>query len=392
MTDWLDELVARSEDATVIGDTSATLHEPDRNPDRNPGEVVACGAAGERVLVSIIRTQGSCPRDAGTRMLVSTTECSGTIGGGHLEYRAIAVARERLAADEVEFRVERFVLGARLGQCCGGVVHVSFETIAANLPDWVTQLAAVRRSGEPAVIVTPLVEPSTAIVGTLNHHKLIVTSTAVKGHWQNTSLQRKAEVRARAMLCDVNEEPGRRSVEWQSSFLCERIDTESFRIAVFGAGHVGKALVETLAALPCRIDWIDSRTAMLPNSAPANVTRLHCDHPEDEVVDLPAGTCVVIMTHSHALDQRICEEVLKREDLTWCGLIGSLTKRKMFERRLRARGLGTRALARLNCPIGVAGIAGKHPAEIAIGVAAEILQRRQTWQSERSPHRQAVCS
>lgn len=353
MTDWLDELSGK-------GSTYGSL-----------------------VLVSVIRTQGSCPRDAGTRMLVTTQASVDTIGGGHLEYRAIAMAREMLAAGEPAFRVERFALGARLGQCCGGVAHLSFETICGALPAWVGHLAALRQRGEPCILVTSvrdldsksLQNGSEPIAG-----KLIVTASGVCGQLQDGAMHQQAVTRAQAILRD----PGETPVEWRGSLLYERMDAPPFTLAIFGAGHVGKALVHTLAALPCRIDWIDSREDAFADSVPANVTPQLSAHPEDEVQDLPSGSHVVIMTHSHALDQRICEAALKRDDLAWCGLIGSATKRTLFERRLSGRGLDPQALARLTCPIGVAGIDGKHPAEIAIAVAAEILRGQSARAGQRT--------
>jgi len=80
------------------------------------------------VLVTVTRTEGSVPREAGTTMGVFAQGVVGTIGGGHLEHQAIAHARELLrgTADAGE---RRFALGPALGQCCGGVVHLGFERL-----------------------------------------------------------------------------------------------------------------------------------------------------------------------------------------------------------------------------------------------------------------------
>ena len=82
----------------------------------------------------------------------------------------------------------------------------------------------------------------------------------------------------------------------------------------------------------------------------------------------------LVMTHSHQLDLALCEAVLRRGDFAYLGLIGSATKRARFEHRLREGGLDDAALARLTCPIGVPGITGKSPPEIAVAVAAQLLQ------------------
>jgi xanthine dehydrogenase accessory factor len=144
-------------------------------------------------------------------------------------------------------------------------------------------------------------------------------------------------------------------------------------VLVFGAGHVGKALVPLLAQLPCEIAWIDPRAEEFPGALPANVRQIDSSTPEYCVDDALPGSFYIVMTHSHALDQAICERILRRGDFTYCGLIGSRSKRLKFEKRLRARGISAPTLQRLVCPIGVAGIDGKQPAEIAVAVAAQLL-------------------
>ena len=144
--------------------------------------------------------------------------------------------------------------------------------------------------------------------------------------------------------------------------------------APVGAGHVGRAIVKVLSELSCTITWVDSREEEFPNDVPFNVQRVCTDAPRCEVDAAHQGSYFLVMTHSHALDQELSEHILKRDDYAYFGLIGSVTKRRQFERRLLDRGLSHAQLARMHCPIGVAGIEGKEPATIAISVAAEILQ------------------
>jgi xanthine dehydrogenase accessory factor len=127
------------------------------------------------------------------------------------------------------------------------------------------------------------------------------------------------------------------------------------RLVLFGAGHVGQALVRAIAPLPCRIRWLDSR----PGMAPAE----HVADPAE--VRTEPGDLVLVMTHSHALDLAIVEARLRHEDFAWLGLIGSATKRRRFEAQLVAAGVPRERLARLVCPIGLASIKGKDPAVIA---------------------------
>ena len=353
-------------------------------------------------------------------MLVAADACRGTIGGGHLEYQAIAIAREMLATlpPPRSPRLERFPLGARSGQCCGGLVHLSFEHLPAERPAWIARLLTLGRSRRVALVVTRLEAPSISS-GPASHrsartargeadevhsHKRVVTlpqDDDAEGGGEIDSARRpahraerasprdgwhRAEVRAREMLRD----PVSLATRWEPPFLYEPFLPNDFDIRLFGAGHVGRAVVDVLHPLPCTITWIDSRPSAFPAAIPDNVQVLQSDRPEDEVDDAPPGSHLIVMTHSHALDQAICERALRRADIAWCGLIGSSAKRRRFEQRLLARGLGANDLARLVCPIGVRGITGKHPAEIAIAVAADILRVRERDQAAApSAHRAA---
>lgn len=246
------------------------------------------------VVVSVDHTQGSAPREAGTRMLVSAGEVAGTIGGGHLEFEAIRLAREALAQPGWTAFTQRFPLGPRLGQCCGGVVVLRFA---------------------------PLDEAAWA--------------------------------------------------DWT-------VEAPRFVLQLYGAGHVGRALVRVLATLPCEVQWIDERDDAFPTEAPgsgaAHVERICVDGVEAEVDRAPPGACFLVMTHQHDLDLRITEAILRRGDFRYFGLIGSKTKRARFEHRLVERGIAPEVIARMRCPIGVPGIEGKAPEVIAVAVAAELLQ------------------
>ena len=231
------------------------------------------------VLVTIIEERGSTPRNAGSKMVVSAERIFDTIGGGHLEYKAMEIARELLVSGSQQTRLERFSLGASLGQCCGGVNVLLFEPM-----------------GRPQA-----------------------------------------------------------------------------QIAVFGAGHVGRALVPLLASLPCRVRWIDSREAEFPPHVPDGVTRIVSEEVVDEVDNLPAGSYCIVMTHNHQLDLELTAAILKRGDFARFGLIGSRTKRAKFEHRLRDRGFDPALVQRMRCPMGLAEVKGKLPMEIAVSVAAEVI-------------------
>jgi xanthine dehydrogenase accessory factor len=120
------------------------------------------------------------------------------------------------------------------------------------------------------------------------------------------------------------------------------------------------------------VSWVDSRAEQFPANIPVHTQRVVSDYPQDEVAEAPAGSCFLVMTHSHQLDYQICEQILQRDDFRYCGLIGSQTKRRKFEQRMRVRGLEHLA-AHLTCPIGISGISGKEPAVIAVAVVAQLL-------------------
>ncbi|WP_345813010.1 xanthine dehydrogenase accessory protein XdhC [Paraburkholderia sp. PREW-6R] len=147
-------------------------------------------------------------------------------------------------------------------------------------------------------------------------------------------------------------------------------------VVLFGAGHVGHALVELLGSLPCVVQWVDERDELFPDETPANVQIEATDTPEAIVDTAPPGAYFLVMTHNHALDFSLTERIMRRRDFTYFGMIGSKTKRVKFERRLLDRGVDLDRLADMTCPIGVSGIVDKGPPVIAVAVCAELLQIR----------------
>jgi len=242
------------------------------------------------VLVSVDSIVGSTPREAGAKMIVTATQLYGTIGGGNLEYQACRIARNQLE-DGADDGLQRFPLGAGLGQCCGGLVNLMFEKLGAD-SDW-----------EELVRVDDCVE-----------------------------------------------------------------------LYLFGAGHVGQAVVRALQDLPINIHWIDTRDDVLPQVTSHGVSAICTDTPEAEVEAAAVGSYFLVMTHDHSIDQHLSEQILSRDDFTYFGLIGSLSKRRNFETRMQRRGIDAHKFSRMTCPIGIDGINSKQPAQIAISVAAEILQ------------------
>jgi xanthine dehydrogenase accessory factor len=149
-------------------------------------------------------------------------------------------------------------------------------------------------------------------------------------------------------------------------------------VALFGGGHVGRALAQTLASLPLQLRWIDSRDEIFPDPLPAHILIEHADPVQAVVDDLLPGSLVLVMSFSHAEDLEVVAACLTRQrvraDLPFIGLIGSKSKWAAFRHRLEARGFTAAELALVTCPIGVPGIQGKAPEVIAVAVAAQLLQ------------------
>ncbi len=280
------------------------------------------------VLITITRTRGSAPRDAGTRMAVAlATDAAalivgGTIGGGNLEYKALEIAQNMLKSEPknaLEMPVfetttsssdpsrenRAFPLGASLGQCCGGWVEMRFEVITAA---------------------------------------------------QNVS-----------------------TAYWIQA-LRDAPPPNAFNVMLFGAGHVAQALAPMLCAIGANVVWIDNREGAFEwgnHIKSANIETITTDAPEAEIANAPSGTYFIVMTHSHALDQVITHAMLQRDDASFYGLIGSKTKRKLFDNRLSMRGFSQSALGNLTCPLGIEGINSKEPAAIALAITAQIQQRKE---------------
>jgi xanthine dehydrogenase accessory factor len=329
--------------------------------------LVRLSASGPRcVLVTVVETRGSVPREAGTKMVVSAAAAFGTIGGGQLEYEALNLARELLASSASRPQLRRFGLGPSLGQCCGGSARILFEPMSERQAPWQTALHALVERGEPAVLVTETGEGG----------KIVVSADGVAGVVSEARRQAEAVVAAQALLLDRAAGTRLEESDDGAALLFEPVRPEAFHVVLLGAGHVGKALARVLGELPCRVTWVDGRADQFPREVPANVTVECTEMPHYAIERASAGSAFLVMTHSHALDLTLCESILRRGDFSYFGLIGSTTKRAKFMRRLQARGFSNDVIERMVCPIGIPGVPGKHPGAIAIAVAAQLLMER----------------
>jgi len=287
---------------------------------------------GRVARVVIASVQGSCPREVGASMLVWEGGQSGTIGGGALEFELAASA---LLIDRA--RVSQHALGPDLGQCCGGAVQIVTEVFdATNIPSSENDIVARKVTG--------------AIAKPLGVQRILTRARATGAlpHVQ---------------LCD--------------GWLVEPLQLPTRALWIWGAGHVGRALVSTLAPLPeFAITWIDTDANRFPINVPDQVTSIPTPEPARLAQHAPAHAEHLILTYSHALDLEICHQLLSH-DFGIAGVIGSKTKWARFRNRLAKLGHNAAQINRITCPIGTPSL-GKHPQAIAIGVATSLLDTSQT--------------
>jgi xanthine dehydrogenase accessory factor len=278
-------------------------------------------------LIEVAEAKGSTPREKGAWMLVSPAATFGTIGGGQLEFMAIARAREALGdaflpspgqtnpgrvgvaeatrspppsplatppPDGGRKTMLDIPLGPEIGQCCGGRVELSIRHVDAGLRDHLIAAVSVEDAAHPHVYL-------------------------------------------------------------------------------FGGGHVGHALATALSLLPLRVAVVETRAGALdgmPETVEARLTPV----PEEAVRTAPPGSAFVVLTHDHALDFLIVAEALKRPDAAYVGMIGSKTKRATFKSWfLKTAGGTEEEFVRLVSPIGGEEVKDKRPAVIAALAAAEIM-------------------
>ena len=317
------------------------------------------------VVVSVAEVKGSAPREPGAKMIVSGSRFFGTIGGGNLEFTAIHIARSMLGKPDGDpLQTLQFALGPSLEQCCGGRVVLAFEKIETVDVPWINAVMASYRDKEPCIVVTRF--------GLGKAKALVTPGVTDLPHWMSSELSVAATTLLKGNDSCAYLETASAETELVAYTLDKVIDNKR-ELWLFGAGHVGRAIVEVLAGLPYRIMWVDSRPDEFPESLPPDVSIVVAEEPEEKVAAAAPGALYLVMTHSHQLDEDICYVVLKREDFGYLGLIGSATKKSRFLHRIRDRGISEELLTRLTCPIGIPGIKGKMPREIAISVAAQLL-------------------
>ncbi|GAA0297605.1 xanthine dehydrogenase accessory protein XdhC [Sphingomonas oligophenolica] len=294
-------------------------------------------ARGPVALVTILATEGSAPRGAGARMVVTADALFGTIGGGALEYRVAEQARAILDLLPGSWRVQDYPLGPLLGQCCGGRVRLLVERLDPGQSGWIDSVE------EPGQLLTKL----------------------GAGEIQRSSLPGEGRGPAAAGLL-VESIGARGPLPGAGTEFIEPVETTGTPLILFGAGHVGRAIASRLPGLPFHLAWFDNR----PDMAETLGVMLETDDAMIACARAAApDAAVLILTHDHAFDYRLTAAALSGA-AAFIGLIGSRTKRARFVSRLQADGIDS---SRLTCPIGLPGITGKEPGVIAVATLAQLL-------------------
>ncbi len=306
-------------------------------------EALRCAVARHGTVwrVVVAEARGSTPREVGAAMLVWADGQSGTIGGGTLEHEAAQAARAGQAG------LRRQALGPDLGQCCGGAVALLTERYDAAV---VAQL-------DPEVVARP-------VAGAPKPFPVSRILAAARG---------QGMAPAPALI---------------DGWMVEPVTRPMRPIWIWGAGHVGRALIHVLSPLPdLALTWVDTRLERFPQDVPDGVTVLPAANPADLVRHAPAQAEHLIVTYSHALDLELCHRLL-HHGAAFTGLIGSATKWARFRSRLTDLGHSPEKIAKITCPIGDPGL-GKHPQAIAVGVGQALLRPRpcQTGDSNREDMR-----
>jgi xanthine dehydrogenase accessory factor len=287
---------------------------------------------GKVARIVIAAFEGSSPRETGAAMLVWADGQSGTIGGGALEWQATLDARTTLAEDR-STRLDRVPLGPSLGQCCGGAVTLLTEVYDAHA------------------------------IATLSAD---VIARSTDG--------REMPLAVKRLLSQMRGMGKMPKPQLLQGWFIEPVSRPQRQLWVWGAGHVGRALVGVLSPLPdLAITWVDVALDRFPETIPANVRALPVPNPADAVTLAPHHAEHLILTYSHALDLDLCHRLLTH-GFAHAGLIGSATKWARFRSRLGSLGHTPAQIARIQCPIGDPSL-GKHPQQIAIGVATTFLRQ-----------------
>ena len=263
------------------------------------------------VLVTVLTSAGSAPREAGCKMVITGDDQFDTIGGGHLEFAVSATARELLAENQHMHKTIAYPLSSSLGQCCGGAVKILYEVHVNH-----SQHIAIFGAGHVAQSLVPM-----------------LAQLPLQIHW----------------------------IDSREHFFGDASSKEALHSTVNTPNEALNASVS--------VPRVASSTLALNN-----VFTETNDDPCQALAALPNNTWVIILTHNHQLDYDLVECALKHKKLGFIGMIGSQTKAKRFITKLEHRGFSEQQRAKLTSPIGDLNIPGKRPVEVSVSICAQLIR------------------
>lgn len=300
---------------------------------------------GQAMLVTVVRSQGQVPREAGARLVLAKDWQADSLGGGWLEQQACMHARRLLANPQAVRQCECFQLGPAGDYCCAGKVWLLFEKLGKQDEPWLELAWQARCQGR-----------------VLRRTLRLDSAVPVSCSWPASKGA---------------------GVRWlpEQMLLQDDLAAPELSVVLCGAGHVGRAVSRLLSELPVRLIWLDNRPEVFPVACPEHITTLQGG--VELISAMPADACWLVMTDSDLLDFCWVEQILQRGDARYVGLLGSHSKLASFNLRLMGS-LPLGQIASIRCPVGIAGIDSRQPAAVAIAVVAELLQLSGTVQPR--PH------
>ena len=331
------------------------------------------------VLMTVIDTKGSTPCINGDKIVVASDQSIfGSIGGGNLEFKALAFAADLLSLDKNNVHLEKFPLGASLGQCCGGYVKVMFESFlhsnsSINNNSWINVVSELFDQNEDFVVATIVNNNSeyedNKLVYSVNNNNHLINEKGISSVVALSAKELLTKTGSPTVIQYTNN-----SNSVIEICLEKNTPTKVQSLAVFGAGHISRALMPILTDLPVNIYWIDDRVEQF-NKYQGDTSKINiiCDDFLNGLIDLPDDIYCLVITYSHQIDYEICEKIISKNKFSYLGMIGSAIKGKKFRDRFINKGYQQEVVDKFICPIGEKQKFLKSPTSIAVTIAMDLI-------------------
>ena len=339
----------------------------------------AISSKNDFVLMTVIDTKGSTPCINGDKIVVASDQSIfGSIGGGNLEFKALAFAADLLTIDKNNVHLEKFPLGASLGQCCGGYVKVMFESFlhsnsSINNNSWINVVSELFDQNEDFVVATIVNNNSeyedNKLVYSVNNNNHLINEKGISSVVALSAKELLTKTGSPTVIQYTNN-----SNSVIEICLEKNTPTKVQSLAVFGAGHISRALMPILTDLPVNIYWIDDRVEQF-NKYQGDTSKINiiCDDFLNGLIDLPDDIYCLVITYSHQIDYEICEKIISKNKFSYLGMIGSAIKGKKFRDRFINKGYQQEVVDKFTCPIGEKQRFLKSPTSIAVTIAMDLI-------------------